>query len=170
MPLLCPLALCSASLETPAVGQAGVKSPEEESGHQRGLLCTSCVSCGQGCAASLPPALTNCPPATLSPGQWGWGRWGFFSSLEPSPRPDASSYFAPGSCPCLLNLTLKRDHTSLSGLSEGCQLPSDPIRSHQRPSVCVGEVRGPLWVGLGPLWGGAGRAQGQRPGDLVPPP
>ena len=120
--------LCIPQNPSGVSGRCEVPRGGEESGRQRSLLCTSCVSCGQGHAGSLPPALTNCPLATLSPGRWGCGCWGFFSSLEPSPRPDASSFFAPGSCPLSSVLTLKRDHTSLSGLSEGCQFPSDPPR------------------------------------------
>lgn len=116
----------------------------------------------------------SCPhelPAS-HPLSWavGVGALGFLFQLGAQPQARCQLLLCPRFLPLPSDLTLKRDHTSLSGLSEGCQLPSDPIRSHQRPSVCVGEVRGPLWVGLGPLWGRAGRAQGQRPGDLVPPP
>ena len=90
-PALSPRSLlCIPQNPSGVSGRREVPRGGEESGRQRSLLCTSCVSCGQGCARSLPPALTNCPLTTLSPGWWGCGCWGFFSSLEPSPRPDVS--------------------------------------------------------------------------------
>lgn len=67
--------------------------------------------------AGLCWASASCPHKlpTSHPLSWavGCGCWGFFFSLEPSPRPDASYFFAPGSCPLSSVLTLKRPHRSV---------------------------------------------------------
>ena len=102
----------------------------------------------------LPSRTAHQPPSLL--GSRAGGAGVSFPAWSPAPGP-MPALTLPWFLCLPSDLTLKRDHTSLSGLSEGCQLPSDPA------SLC-GRGEGPFVGRVGtPLgWGRKGSRTAAR--------